>query len=573
MSAAAAAPAQPAPLPQRSWGEAFSDATKSVAQGILDVASLPGVAYGAVTGDYDTSYLNAIRGTQEVLLDEKSPAFQAKAQALQQKLATAEGWREKLAVGGWETLTNPALLGDTLARSAPGMLAGGVLGRAAGGAADAAGNALLGRTIATGSEAAAKSAVALKNAAPAIASGTAVGAAAAQQGASVANDLYAELRKLPASAFAAEPEFQQLARKHGPDKARDILAAAATSRALLVGTGASVLSMKLVPGGDAIEKVFLPSHLKGGAAREAVKSNSFLTQPLTRGMQGNLGTQALEIAVQGLKHGTTGSLSEGAEEASGAVAQGLELSRAGQDVKLSDMAGEAAGPAMAVGFAMDGAAGARRANAARRGQNQPTQPGTPPASPPPPAPTMAHGQTTPAAPTASGPAVPPSPPQRQPLLRHCCLGIHKPCNQIACPPGRIPPAPQEKPRRKPRYCARPRPCRRAMPQPPQPPRQALQPHRPRPQGPCRHRPTATAAAPNKAPTPCRKDRSAAMWARRGQPPRQPPQIPPTPRYPQPPLRVLKPMPTQPQTAHQPLPSTAQPATPQRHRFSPRPPPP
>jgi len=58
------------------------------------------------------------------------------------------------------------------------------------------------------------------------------GASAAQQGASVANDLYAELRNLPASAFAAEPEFQQLAREHGQDKARDILAAAATTRAL-----------------------------------------------------------------------------------------------------------------------------------------------------------------------------------------------------------------------------------------------------------------------------------------------------------------------------------------------------
>ena len=55
---------------------------------------------------------------------------------------------------------------------------------------------------------------------------------AAQQGASVANELYAELQKLPTSAFAAEPEFQQLAREHGEDKARSILAAAAANRAL-----------------------------------------------------------------------------------------------------------------------------------------------------------------------------------------------------------------------------------------------------------------------------------------------------------------------------------------------------
>lgn len=369
-----------AAIPERSWGEAVGDTTKSLAQGLLDVASLPGVAYSAVTGDYDTGYLNAIKGTQEVLQDQKSPEMQARNKALQDKLSTAEGWRERLAVGGIETLKDPTLLADTLLRSAPGMAAGGLAGRAAGALAGQAGNAAMSQGLTRGAETLLKAGVAAKNAAPVVASATAVGTSAATQGASVAKETFDELMKLPAQAFSAEEGFSQLVKEHGEEGAKSIVASAAANRALAVATATSVASMKLVPGGDAIEKMFLPAALKG-SAREAAKvaSANALTKPLTQGMQGGVVSKAAELLVQGGKTGALESMSEGLEESTGAMAKGLELSRAGQRVNLSEMAGEAYGQGAAAGLVMGKVAGMQEAYGSRapRVEDQPTTPQAP----------------------------------------------------------------------------------------------------------------------------------------------------------------------------------------------------
>lgn len=370
---------EPAPIPERTWGEAFGDTTKSLAQGLLDVGSLPGVAYSAVTGDWDTGYLKAIRGTQEVLQDQKSAAIQARNKELQSKLSTAEGWREKLAVGGIETLKDPTLLFDTLARSAPGMFAGGGVGRGVGAAANAAGNAAFAKALGTGSELAARIAVTAKNGAGVLARATATGTAAGIQGASVASDTYDELSKLPVEAFKSEPEWNALEKQHGAQQAKEILAGAAANRALLMATGASVLSMKLVPGGDAIEKMFLPKALKGEAAKAAVASTSLLTRPMGKGMDGGLVSKAVELIVKGSQAGALESVSEGVEEGTGAIAKGLELSRAGQRVNLSEMAGEAYGQGAAAGLVMGKVAGMQGAYGSRtpRVEDMPTTPQAP----------------------------------------------------------------------------------------------------------------------------------------------------------------------------------------------------
>ena len=374
-----AAKAQPGAIPERTWGEAFGDTTKSLAQGLLDVGSLPGVAYSAVTGDWDTGYLKAIRGTQDVLQDQKSSEIQARGKAVQDKLSTAEGWREKLAVGGIETLKDPTLLFDTLARSAPGMFAGGVVGRGAGAAANAVGNAAFAKALGTGSELAARVAVTAKNGAGVLARATATGTAAGIQGASVASETYEELSKLPVEAFKSEPEWKDLEAQHGAQQAKEILAGAAANRALLMATGASVLSMKLVPGGDAIEKMFLPPSLKGAAAKAAVASTSLLTRPMGKGMEGGLVSKAVELIVKGSQAGALESVSEGVEEGTGAIAKGLELSRAGQRVNLSEMAGEAYGQGAAAGLVMGKVAGMQEAYGSRapRVEDQPTTPQAP----------------------------------------------------------------------------------------------------------------------------------------------------------------------------------------------------
>ena len=358
----------------RSWREAASDTGKSVAQGLLDVAGLPGIAYSAATGDYGNPYSSAIRGTQEVLDEQKSPGLRERQRQMQESLSKAEGWREKFAVGGAEILSSPALLGDTLARSLPGMVAGAVAGRVAGAGAEAlgAGAIRLAPTIASPMAAAG---LKVASAAPTLAGGTAVGTSAAIQGSSVASEVYTELMKLPVAAFSVEPEFASLVKQHGENQAKSILASASANRALSVATAASVASMKLIPGGSAIEKMFLPASLKG-AARESAKATStnLLTKPLTQGMAGGIGAKAAELTIQGLKTGSLESFSEAVEEASGAGAKGLELSRAGQAVNLPEMIGESAGQGAAVGLTMGAIAGAK---SVPRVQDQPTTPTTP----------------------------------------------------------------------------------------------------------------------------------------------------------------------------------------------------
>ncbi|UOF76779.1 coil containing protein [Caudoviricetes sp.] len=329
----------------RTWGDAFGDTSKSIAQGLLDVASLPGVAYSAITGDYDTDYLKAIKGTQDVLQEQKSKEIQSRAESLQKKIKDAEGWREKFGVSLVETLKDPTLLADTLTRSAPGMVAGGVLGRIAGGAAEAG---ALGQA-------------AIKSA-PTIASGTATGTSAVTQGSSVATETYESLMKLPSSAFSSEPEYKGLVQQFGDEKAKSILASAAANRALLLGTAGSVASMKLVPGGTAIESMFLPANLKGAAGQVAKQTAvNFLNRPITKGMEGGLLSKAAEVIVQGAKAGAGESVSEGIEEATGGVSRGLEESRAGMNVRLSDIAAESSGQGAAAGFAMGKIAGAKEA--------------------------------------------------------------------------------------------------------------------------------------------------------------------------------------------------------------------
>ena len=337
----------------RTWREAAGDTTRAVAQGLVDFGGvMPGVVAGAITQNYDNPWLNTAKGINEAIDEDMSPGLKQRKKDLTAKLATAEGWREKFAVGGIETLSDPALLLNTAARSLPSAAAGGFVGGMAGKGALSVSNAALVRSIATGSEVAAKVAAGARAAAPAIAGTTATGTAALSQGASVASDTYDALMKLPPENFSAEPEYADLAKQHGTEKAKQILASAAANRAFAVGTAVSVGSMML-PGGSTIEKAFIPTALKA-EARDAAKqvTQSFMTRSLTKGMEGNLVSKALELNIKGTKAGLEEAISEPIEEAGGAVAQGLEASRAGQNVNLGELAGEAGGQAAAAGFAM-----------------------------------------------------------------------------------------------------------------------------------------------------------------------------------------------------------------------------
>lgn len=355
MEARSAQPEQPAqqvPSTERTWREALTDTGRSLGQGLIDVGGvLPGVAYGAITGNYDNALLNTARGMNEIIQEDKSEGIKARQAEMDKKLSNAEGFTEKIVAGFAEGLMDPTLLADTLARSVPGMVAGGGVGRLAGTAADAIGMTAL-KTAAAQSGVISQG-LTVASAAPRVAGATAVGTSAIVQGSSVASDTYEEAMKRPMSDFRALPEFEQLAQEHGEEQAKSILAGKAATRAGMVATAASLVAQKAIPGGDSIEKMFLPATMRD------VAENVVKTGALTKGMAGGVASQAAELALQGTKVGIKESASEGAEEGFGAVTKDLEMSRLGKDVNISDSFAAAAGQGAAAGFAMGHVAGVR----------------------------------------------------------------------------------------------------------------------------------------------------------------------------------------------------------------------
>ena len=355
---AQAAPPTKTPSTERTWREVATDTGRSLTQGAVDVVGvLPGVAYGALTGDYDNAWLNTARGMNEVIQDEKSAGIKARQSEMDKKLSNADGFTQKIVAGFVEGLADPTLLADTLARSVPGMVAGGGVGRLAGAGADALGMTAL-KTAAAQSGVISQG-LTVASAAPRVAGATAVGTSAIVQGSSVAADAYEAAMKQPIENFRAIPEFEQLAQERGEEQAKSILAGKAATRAGMVATAASLVAQKAVPGGDSIEKMFLPSTMRE-VADTVVKTGS-----LTKGMAGGVASQAAELGLQGAKVGLKESASEGAEEGFGAVAKDLELSRLGKDVNLSDSFATAAGQGAAAGFAMGNVAGIRETAATK----------------------------------------------------------------------------------------------------------------------------------------------------------------------------------------------------------------
>ena len=349
---AQAAPPTKTPSTERTWREVATDTGRSLTQGAVDVVGvLPGVAYGALTGDYDNAWLNTARGMNEVIQDEKSAGIKARQSEMDKKLSNADGFTQKIVAGFVEGLADPTLLADTLARSVPGMVAGGGVGRLAGAGADALGMTAL-KTAAAQSGVISQG-LTVASAAPRVAGATAVGTSAIVQGSSVAADAYEAAMKQPIENFRAIPEFEQLAQERGEEQAKSILAGKAATRAGMVATAASLVAQKAIPGGDSIEKMFLPATMRD------VAENVVKTGAITKGMAGGVASQAAELGLQGAKVGLKESASEGAEEGFGAVAKDLELSRLGKDVNLSDSFATAAGQGAAAGFAMGNVAGIR----------------------------------------------------------------------------------------------------------------------------------------------------------------------------------------------------------------------
>jgi len=307
----AAKPAAPS-IPERTFGEAFTDIGAAGLGGIGSLVQLPGQLYGLATGDFSkTGALGAGQDIEEYAKGLKSASLLAREKARSEKVAQAEKQGQfaafKTALG--ETVSDPALLTSFLAEQLPQIIPAALTG---GTTAALTSGSTLAKELAKGTakeaaEAAAKKAAIKSGATAALQTG------AVQQGADIGagsyDEIYAELSKrMPAEQAAAETI--NLARAAG-----------------VSGYALSVLANRFLPGGSALERV-----LAG--------------EKTGKGILGGAVTGALKELP-----------SENVEEVGGRLAQNIAARAAGLDRDLTSGLGETAAMASIGAAGMGGVTG------------------------------------------------------------------------------------------------------------------------------------------------------------------------------------------------------------------------
>jgi hypothetical protein len=307
------APKPAAPkIPERTFGEAFTDIGAAGLGGIGSLVQLPGQLYGLATGDFSkTGALGAGQDIEEYAKGLKSQSLLAREKARAEKVAQAEKQGQfaafKTALG--ETVSDPALLTSFLAEQLPQIIPAAITG---GGTAALTSGSTLAKELAKGTAKEAAEAAAKK---AAVKAGTtaAVQTGAVQQGADIGagsyDEIYAELSKrMPAEQAAAETI--NLARAAG-----------------VSGYALSVLANRFLPGGSALERVLAGEKTGAGIIRGGVAG-----------------------ALKELP-------SENVEEVGGRLAQNIAARAAGLDRDLTSGLGETAAMASIGAAGMGGVTG------------------------------------------------------------------------------------------------------------------------------------------------------------------------------------------------------------------------
>jgi len=307
----ASKPAAPK-IPERTFGEAFTDIGAAGLGGIGSLVQLPGQLYGLATGDFSkTGALGAGQELEEYAKSLKSQSLLAREKARSEKVAQAEkeGQLAAFKAAFGETVSDPALLTSFLAEQLPQIIPAAITG---GGTAALTSGSVLAKELAKGTAKEAAEAAAKK---AAIKSGTtaAVQTGAVQQGADIGagsyDEIYAELSKrMPAEQAAAETI--NLARAAG-----------------VTGYGLSVLANRFLPGGSALERVLAGEKTGKGIIRGGVAG-----------------------ALKELP-------SENVEEVGGRLAQNIAARTAGLDRDLTSGLGETAAMASIGAAGMGGVTG------------------------------------------------------------------------------------------------------------------------------------------------------------------------------------------------------------------------
>jgi len=374
-AAAPAAPAEPKPIPERTYGEAAKDVGGKFVSGIGSLVQLPGQLYGLATGDFSkTGLLGAGEDIREYGESMLSPSLKAKEEARAQKVAEAEKTGQLAAAGTAfsETVTDPALLVGFLVEQVPQLIpalltGGGTAALTASGIAAKEAAALVASGAAKeAAEIAAKQIAAQK--AGALGVKAAVGTGAVQQGADVGAGAYENIYKAAIEKGMPEEEA----------------ASTALNAARAAGASGAIISLlaQRLPGARTLEEAF--SGVPGTTGR------------LLGAGKGALGESAGEIV----------------EESGGKFSQNLAMREVNPEQSLTEGLGQAAGMAAIGGGGMGAIAGAARRPA--EAEVKPEEPPPPdvetlPPETPPEVPPEVPPETPPQ--ITAKPAAPPPPPE------------------------------------------------------------------------------------------------------------------------------------------------------------------
>lgn len=280
-SATPAAAAPTAKTPSVDDTNIFRDVPGALVSGLGQLAKFPTNLYGLATGDFDTMASRAAQGLTDIGEDIKSEGLRERERLAQERINAQEGFLGEAGQTIKEYATDPRLLMSGALSSLPSMVGGLGVGALAGKGV----SKLAGRKAA---EEVAKA----KGRKAAVVGG--IGAAAAEQGASVGEDTYSRVTALPEEILTQSPDYQSLLEAGtSPEDARQELALSAARKATAAATALSAVSAGLLP--RAIEKTVFGDAVTDGIIKRSLKS--FAGEATQEGIEEGGGQLAQNLAV------------------------------------------------------------------------------------------------------------------------------------------------------------------------------------------------------------------------------------------------------------------------------------
>lgn len=281
------------PKAKRTMGEAISDTGRSIMSGAAGLVKSGGELYGLATGDMENGATQLGTDAQQYWEDGQSRALHEKRADRKTAIDASPSMLGKFGTAIYETLKDPALLGDVVASNVATLVPGMAVGRAA-----AAGRMTMAMRAAQGAGPVSMAEqAAIAKGAGTLGTAAAVGAAAVQQGADVSGDTYTDSLKKTAEQLAANPDFVagvQAKVQAGMDEPSAILATkkelgtTAARAAFLPATAISVAA-NAIPGGTMLERA-----LVGGAAKNTIKTGGSRLGAMAKAGLGEAAQETIE---------------------------------------------------------------------------------------------------------------------------------------------------------------------------------------------------------------------------------------------------------------------------------------